>query len=174
VASSAAVPLLPVNEQSFTDLIVPLVQPGYRLACAMLHDSQLAEDVVQDASLIAWRKLGRLEDRSQLRSWFLGIVANECRNARRRTWLRSVSVGLPSRLAVGSGEDRIVTRADLRQALRQLRHQDQLVVTLHFYFDMPMPEIAAVAGVSVEAARSRLYRAVRQLRPELAIEEALR
>jgi RNA polymerase sigma-70 factor, ECF subfamily len=174
VASSAAVPLLPVNEQSFTDLIVPLVQPGYRLACAMLHDSQLAEDVVQDASLIAWRKLGRLDDRSQLRSWFLGIVANECRNARRRTWLRSVSLGLPSRLAVGSGEDRIVTRADLRQALRQLRHQDQLVVTLHFYFDMPMPEIAAVAGVSVEAARSRLYRAVRQLRPELAIEEALR
>jgi len=174
VASSATTPLQPVNEQSFTDLIVPLVQPGYRLACAMLHDSQLAEDVVQDASLIAWHKLGRLEDRSQLRSWFLGIVANECRNARRRTWLRSVTLGLPTRLAVGSGEDRIVATADLRQALRQLRHQDQLVVTLHFYFDMPMTEIAAVAGISVEAARSRLYRAVRQLRPELAIEEALR
>jgi RNA polymerase sigma-70 factor, ECF subfamily len=166
--------VLPINEQSFRDLLVPVLQAGYRLAGAMLHDPQAAEDVVQDASLIAWRKLPHVEDRSRVRSWFLGIVANECRNARRRTWLRSVTLGLPSRLAVGSGEDRIVTRADLRRALRQLRHQDQLVVTLHFYFDMPMPEIAEVAGISVEAARSRLYRAVRQLRPELAIEEALR
>jgi len=77
-------------------------------------------------------------------------------------------------MAVGSGEDGIVNRADLRQALWQLRYGDQLVVTLYFYLDMPMPEIAAVAGISVEAARSRLYRAVRQLRPELAIEEALK
>jgi RNA polymerase sigma-70 factor, ECF subfamily len=162
------------NEQSFADVLVPLLQSGYRLAGAMLHDPQAAEDVVQEASLIAWRKLPKVEDRKNLRAWFLGIVANECRNARRRRWLSRVSLGLPSRLAVGSGEDRIVNRADLRQALRQMRYDDQLVVTLYFYLDMPMPEIAAVAGISIEAARSRLYRAVRQLRPELAMEEALR
>src|SRR5690348_4716505 len=165
---------MPVNEQSFGDLLVPVLQDGYRLAGAMLHDPQAAEDVVQEASLIAWHKLPRIEDKSRVRSWFLAIVANECRNARRRTWLRSVTLGLPGRLSVGSGEDRMVTRADLRQALRQLRHQDQLVVTLYFYFDMTMPEIAAVAHISVEAARSRLYRAVRQLRPGIAVEEALR
>ena len=45
------------NEQSFTDLLVPLLQSGYRLAGAMLHDPLAAEDVVQEASLIAWRKL---------------------------------------------------------------------------------------------------------------------
>jgi RNA polymerase sigma-70 factor, ECF subfamily len=163
-----------VNEQSFADLLVPLLQSGYRLAGAMLHDPQGAEDVVQEASLIAWRKLPKLEDRSNVRVWFLGIVANECRNARRRRWLSRVTLGLPIRLAVGSGEDQIVNRADLRQALRQLRYDDQLVVSLYFYLDMPMPEIAAVAGISIEAARSRLYRAVRQLRPDLAIEEALR
>lgn len=162
------------SEQSFADLLVPLLQSGYRLAGAMLHDPQAAEDVVQEASLIAWRKLPKLDDRSNVRAWFLGIVANECRNARRRRWLSSVTLGLPSRLAVGSGEDGMVNRADLRQALRQLRYEDQLVVTLHFYLDMPMSEIAAVAGTSIEAARSRLYRAVRQLRPELAIEEALK
>jgi RNA polymerase sigma-70 factor, ECF subfamily len=174
VASQTVSPAQRVNEQSFADLLVPLLQSGYRLAGAMMHDPQAAEDVVQEASLIAWRKLSKLEDSSNVRAWFLGIVANECRNARRRRWLSSVTLGLPSRLAVGSGEDRTVNRADLRQALRQLRHEDQLVITLHFYLDMPMPEIAAVAGVSIEAARSRLYRAVRQLRPELAIEEALR
>ncbi len=163
-----------LNEQAFTALLVPLVQPAYRLACALLHDSQLAEDVVQEASLIAWRKLGRLEDRSRLRAWFLGIVANECRNARRRSWLRRVGLGLPSALAVMSGEDRWVDRADLSEALRRLPHEDRLVVSLYFYLDMRLTEVAAVAGASVEATRRRLYRAIHRLRPDLEIEEALR
>lgn len=163
-----------VNEQSFTDLLVPLLQSAHRLAGAMLHDAETARDVVQEASLIAWRKLGKLEDKSRIRPWFLGIVANECRNARRRRWLTNVTLGLPSRLAVPSTEDRTINRADLRRALNRLPYQDQLVVTLYFYLDLPIQEIATVSGLSVEAARSRLYRAIRQLRPELSIEEALR
>lgn len=174
MASSAAASAQRVSEQSFTDLLVPLVQPGYRLACAMLHDSRLAEDVVQDASLIAWRKLGRLEDHSRVSSWFLGIVANECRNARRRRWLNIVNFGLPPTLASASGEERWVTHADVREALRRLSHGDRLVVSLYFYLDMPLSEIAAVAGTSLEATRTRLYRAIHRLRPDLTIEEALR
>ncbi len=172
--SQPVVAIQRVNEQSFTDLLVPLVQPAYRLACALLHDGPAAEDVVQDASVIAWRKFGRLDDRSRLRAWFLGVVANECRNAKRRRWFTSVGLGLPSVLTVASGENRIVDRADLRQALRQLPHDDRLVVTLYFYLDMPLPEIAAVARTSVGAARARLYRAIRRLRPDLVMEEALK
>jgi RNA polymerase sigma-70 factor, ECF subfamily len=174
VASHAAPAARQINEQVFTDLLVPLVQPGYRLACAMLHDSQLAEDVVQEASLIAWRKLKRLEDRSRVRAWFLGIVANECRNARRRRWWRGVTFGLPPTLSVASGEDRWISNTDVRDALRRLSHEDQLIVSLYFYLDMPLDEVATVLGSKVEAARKRLYRAVHRMRPDLAVEEALR
>ena len=162
-----------VSERSFTDLLAPLVQPGYRLACAMLHDPQGAQDVVQEASLTAWRKFDRLYDRRRLRSWFLGIVANECRNARRRVWITGVSLGLPAGLSVVSTEERILRGADLRRALGRLAHDDRLVVVLYFYLDMPLAEVAAVAGTSVGAARARLYRAIRRLRPDLAIEEAI-
>ena len=155
------------------DLLAPLVQPGYRLACAMLHEPQAAEDVLQEASLIAWRKRGRVHDQTRLRAWFLGIVANECRNARRRTWATRVSVGLPSWLSVGSTEERVLRGTDLRRALRQLSHDDRLVVSLYFYLDMPLEEVAAVAGVSTGAARARLYRAIRRLRPDLVLQEAL-
>jgi RNA polymerase sigma-70 factor, ECF subfamily len=163
-----------VDEQAFTDLLLPLVRPGYRLACAMLHDSEAAEDVVQEASVIAWRKLDRLGERTRVAAWFLSIVANECRNARRRRWTTSVKFGLPLTLGVASGEERWVTRADVRRAVLRLPHDDRLAVSLFFYLDMPLTEVAAVAGTSVEAARSRLYRAVRRLRPDLAVEEALR
>ena len=164
----------PLNEQAFTDLLVPLVQPGYRLACAMLHDSQLAEDAVQEASLIAWRKLLHLDDRSRIRAWFLGIVANECRNARRTKWLRGVSFGLSPNLSIATGEERWVNKADVRAALRNLSHEDRLVVSLYFYLDMPVDEVAQVVGASADATRKRLYRAIQRMRPDLAIEEALK
>lgn len=161
------------NEQVFTDLLVPLVEPGYRLACAMLHDAQAAEDAVQEASLTAWRKFGRLEDRGRLRPWFLGIVANECRNARRKKWVAGVTLGLPGWLSVRSAEERIVQGEDVRRALARLRHRDRLVVALYYYLDMPLEEVAVVVGDSVVATRARLYRSVRRLRPGVGLQEAI-
>ena len=162
------------REKDFEDLILPLAQRGYRLACAMLHDPQAAQDAVQEASLTAWRKLPGVRDRGRVRPWFLGIVVNECRNSRRLKWVSGVDVGIPDALSVVSGEDRILRGADLRRAVNQLGKQDRLVVILFFYIDLPLEEVAAVTGSSVGAARARLYRAVKRLRPDLEIQEALR
>jgi len=174
VASRVSGGFSKVGEQSFTDLLAPLVQPAYRLACAMLHDAPAAEDAVQEASLIAWRKLKSLDDPSRLRPWFLGIVANECRNTRRQRWWTRVTFGLPATLSGVSGDDRSVSRADVRAALRRLTHDDRLVVSLYFYLDMPVRDVAAVLRISVDATRQRLHRAIHRLRPDLEIEEALR
>jgi DNA-directed RNA polymerase specialized sigma24 family protein len=102
------------------------------------------------------------------------VVANNCRNARRRKWVADVRLGLPEQLSVVSGEERSLRGTDLRRAIARLRHEDRLVVVLYFYLDMPLEDVAAVARCSVGAARARLYRSVQRLRPELAVEEALR
>jgi RNA polymerase sigma-70 factor (ECF subfamily) len=164
---------LPVSESTFADLLKPLIEPGFRLALAMLHDSHAAEDAVQEASFTAWRKLGRLRDQGRLKPWFLGVVANKCRNARRARW-SGVEIGVPEQLSVVSGEEKTLGGADLRRAIARLGHDDRLVVVLYFYLDMPLDEVAAVAGSSFGATRARLYRAVKKLRPDVAIEEALR
>jgi RNA polymerase sigma-70 factor (ECF subfamily) len=161
------------REKDFEDLILPLADRGYRLACAMLHDPQAAQDAVQEASLTAWRKLSGVRDRGRVRPWFLGIVVNECRNSRRLKWVSGVDVGLAEELSVVSGEDKILRGADLRRAVNQLGTQDRLVVILFFYVDLPLEEVAAVMGSSVGAARARLYRAVKRLRPDIEIQEAL-
>jgi RNA polymerase sigma-70 factor (ECF subfamily) len=163
-----------VSEQTFADLLHPLIEPGFRLALAMLHDPQAAEDAVQEASFTAWRKLARIKDRDRIRPWFLGVVANQCRNARRLKWSTGVSLGLPEHLSVVSPEERSLRGADLRQAVARLRHEDRLVVVLYFYLDMSLDDVAAVAGSSVSATRARLYRSVRKLRPDLDLQEALR
>jgi len=161
------------REKDFEDLILPLADRGYRLACAMLHDPQAAQDAVQEASLTAWRKLSGVRDRGRVRPWFLGIVVNECRNSRRLKWVSDVNVGLSEELSIVSGEEKILRGADLRRAVNQLGTQDRLVVILFFYIDLPLVEVATVTGTSVGAARARLYRAVKRLRPNIEIQEAL-
>ena len=64
--------------------------------------------------------------------------------------------------------------ADLRRAIMRLTPRDRVVVVLFFYLDLPLEEVARAAGVSVAAARGRLYRSVKKLRPGLELEEALR
>ncbi len=161
------------HEKDFEDLILPLAEPGYRLACAMLRDPQAAQDAIQEASVTAWRKLPGVRDRRRVRPWFLGIVVNECRNSRRLKWAVGVDVGLPERLTIVSAEEKVLRGADLRRAINQLGKLDRLAVILFFYIDLPLEEVALVLGTSVGAARGRLYRAVKRLRPDLEIQEAL-
>ena len=78
------------DERAFEALIAPLVEPGLRLAYAMLGDHAEAEDVLQEAVMRAWRKLSQLKPGMPARPWFLAIVGNHCRNLRRTRWFRMV------------------------------------------------------------------------------------
>ena len=168
----AEIKSLPVGESTFADLLKPLIEPGFRLALAMLHDPTAAEDAVQEASFTAWRKLGRMADRGRLRPWFLGVVANKCRNARRSKWTSRIEL-TEDISVVSSSEESTLRGADLRRAINRLGHDDRLVVVLYFYLDLPVDEVATVTGASVGATRTRLHRAIKKLRPGVAIEEAL-
>src|SRR3977135_1742645 len=85
------------DAHAFAALIEPLLNPAYRLAAVMLADRSAAEDAVQEASIKAWRKFGQLRgDAGSLRSWFLSIVANECRMTRRQRWFTVVKQADPA------------------------------------------------------------------------------
>jgi RNA polymerase sigma-70 factor (ECF subfamily) len=154
---------------AFGALIAPLVHPAYQLAVGMLQDATEAEDVVQEACLTAWRKLGQLRAATSLRPWFLAIVASRCRRARRSRWLSVIKQADP--VGIVADEDASdpsgTVAADLRLACRRLAHDELLVLTLHYCLDLPLDEVGTTLGISREAAKSRLYRAVRKLRPML-------
>ncbi len=73
----------------------------------------------------------------------------------------------PARLAAATRTRDLEQGQDVLRALAGLRHQDRLVVVLHYWLDLPIDEVAAVAGVSPSAAKARLYRAVDRLRGQL-------
>ena len=159
------------DASSFSELIEPLLDPAFRLAAVMLADRAGAEDAVQEASIKAWRKLRQLRGgESSLRPWFLSIVANECRMARRQRWWSVVKLAEPPGADRGA-PDAYGAVGDVRRALLRLKPEDRLPLVLHFYLDLPLDEVARALGVSEPAAKSRIYRAARRLRPELAMEE---
>jgi len=156
------------DPDAFASLIQPLLDPAYRLAAVMLADRTAAEDAVQEASIKAWRKFRQLKgDERSLRSWFLSIVANECRMARRQRLWSVVKVAEPPRESADAG----AMTSDLKDAVLRLPADDRLPLVLFFYLDLPVEEVARTLGVSEPAARSRIYRAAAKLRADLQAEE---
>ncbi len=158
------------DPDAFSTLIQPLLDPAYRLAAVMLADRSAAEDAVQEASIKAWRKFGQLrgDDRS-LRSWFLSIVANECRMARRQRWWSVVRLAEPRPATAGAPSSEL--SSDLKDAVLRLPADDRLPLVLFFYLDLPVDEVARTLGVTESAARSRIYRSARRLRSDLTEED---
>ena len=157
------------DANSFAVLLEPLLDPAYRLAAVMLTDRSSAEDAVQEASIKAWRKLRQLRgDVKSLRPWFLSIVANECRMARRQRWWSVLKV---AELPPSQSSTEQSSTSDLRSALLKLSADDRLPLVLHFYLDLPLDEVARTLRVSPAAAKSRIYRAAKRLRSDLTLEE---
>jgi RNA polymerase sigma-70 factor (ECF subfamily) len=154
------------DDAAFEALLEPLLDQAYRLACAMLHDPQAAEDVVQEAAFKAWRKLSQLREGSEMRPWFLGIVANECRSEKRSRW-RSVTQSVLPEQPLESADETIIAGVELRRVLRAIEPGKRLVLVLHWYLDLPLEDIAAITGISAHAAESRLLRATRELKKRM-------
>jgi len=161
------------EEGAFDALIGPLVEYGYRLAYTMLGSRDDAEDAVQEATVKAWSNLGRLKDGAAVRSWFLTIVANQCRSMRRGRWWSVLKVADPERHAAGP-EDEAVRHTEMTRALARLSPDERLALQLRYYMDLRLDEVAAVLGVSETAAKSRIHRATQRLRPGLEVPEGLR
>jgi len=157
---------------AFTAQLEVVLDPAHRLATVMLGDRTAAEDAVQEAALKAWRKYGQLKGGAEsFRAWFLSIVANECRMARRGRWWQVVRMPeLPTPL---DSPEELAAASDLRAAISKLGPADQAALFCHFYLDMPMDQVARVLRVSPAAARSRVYRAAQKLRPDLDPSEDL-
>jgi len=157
---------------AFAELLATVLDPAFRLAMTMLKDRSAAEDAVQEAAFKSWRRLDRFRAGAALRPWFLAIVANECRTARRSRWWqvrRLDEVALRPRTVAPEGK--WAERMDLDAALDQLPRRHLLALTLYYHLDLPIEEVGRVLGCSPGAARQRIHRALAAIRPGMNVEE---
>lgn len=130
-----------------------------------------AADVVAETYLTAWRRLDRVPDGPEARLWLFGaarrVTANHRRGRMRRDALaerlRSHLAGLPATEEPDDGTAEVV-----REAMAALKPDDREVLALVCWEELDPSEAARVLGIPAATARTRLHRARRRMREQLA------
>jgi len=131
----------------------------------ILRDRELARDAVQNALLRVWRDLPGLRDPERFDAWLHRLLVNACLDEARRLRRRPIEVDvLPIDPATTDEAQRLADRDLVDRALERLDPALRALVVLHYFLGYPVPEAAALLGLSLTAAKSRLHRAMTALR----------
>lgn len=139
----------------------------YRLAVAIVHDHSLAEDVVQDVMLKAWRNLPDHDGDVPVR-WLRTVTRNASIDLLRQRRFDEVTTTPPEPGSSTAQPDRIIEGRQhldaLWDALGNLDQDARTMLVLRETESMGYDEIAATIGISPSAVKAKLYRARHQLR----------
>jgi RNA polymerase sigma-70 factor, ECF subfamily len=158
------------RDRWFARLCEELRPDLFRFAFWLARDRQVAEDVVQEALLRAWRARESLDAQASARHWLLTIVRREHARRFERRRLETVRVeelvdSESPELAVA--EERTVL--DMRRAILRLEPDYREPLVLQVLMGQTTQEIAAQLGLTQGAVLTRLYRARQKLKRELGI-----
>ncbi len=156
------------DEAAFARIVAAHHAEMARIAYGICGDSGLAEDAVQAAWSIAWRKLRTLRDSDRVRPWLVAVVANEARHLVRRRGNRPVmELEIDTCDAPASDLADEIDRVDLVNALRRLTPDERALLALRYGAGFDSAEIGPMLGLSASGARARLARLLGRLRKDL-------
>ena len=157
----------------FQRLIIPHLEGAYNLARYLTRDAVLAEDVVQDSMVRAFRAFGQFRG-SSARAWLFAIVRNCSRTAQSQASGAVALVIHESGLGEGAAaqlrehqdpglnpEEEVLRKSEIslvRRAIEAIPEPFREVIVLRELEDLSYAEIAEVTGVPIGTVMSRLAR----------------
>lgn len=160
---------------AWEQLIRRYQEPVFRLAYLLLGDAAEADDVAQETFIRAYLHLGQFDASRPLRPWLLQITANLARNrhrslsryweALRRLWQSQLNEDETDDLALAQQQAQTLWRA-----VRQLRREYQETVYLRYFLELSEAEVAETLRIAPGTVKSRLHRAIKQLRGVIELE----
>lgn len=163
------------DRAAFTVLVHQVSDPLYAVAYRILRDSGLAEDALQNALILAWRRLPHLRDTDRFEAWIHRILVHACydEQQRARRWTANVRVLPVEGPTTPDGSAVIADRDELERMFRRLPIDQRAVFVLHHYLGLPLVEIAEMLEIPAGTVRSRLHYATRGLRAALVSDAEL-
>jgi RNA polymerase sigma-70 factor (ECF subfamily) len=162
------------DRDGFRVLVERYSRPLFRLAFRMTDSETDADEVVQETFLRAWRGLERYDGRASFSTWIYRIAANCALDQLRGRRRRGEVLAMDDRLPLESGApspDRLVFDRQIKEsldlALAGLTVQERTAFVLRHHEDLSIDEISALLGLSREAAKHSVFRAVQKLRRAL-------
>lgn len=137
-------------------------------------DPESAREGTEDVYLVAWRKLDSLPQDEGTLPWLYGtarrVLANQRRATARRTRLTHRLLGISPPLPE-EPEPQVIRRFEEEEvlaALDRLAKNDQEVIRLAYWEELPHQQIGTILGCSTGAVDVRLHRAIRRLEKGLS------
>ena len=166
------------DHEAFGDLVAVSYRRLYGIANLILRDPDRAQDAVQEALVLAWRHMRALRDADAWDAWLYRLTVRSCyktaRNARRRDVIELHVEPDLDPVAIADASWSVDERDRLNRALDRLPLDQRAVMVLHFYVDLPLSEAAAVLGIPVGTAKSRLHRGLEAMRFVMRVEPEAR
>ena len=163
----------PARRKRFDQLVGSYHPDMYRYAAWLSRDRAVADDVVQEALLRAWKSLDSLRDDGAAKQWLLTIVRRENARHFERKRLETVDIDelTPSQSAL------LATRPDeeldeMRKAIFELDDDYREPLVLQVLMGHSTKEIAELMGLRQGAVLTRLHRARLKLKDEVVGEAA--
>ena len=159
------------RRQRFDRLVAVYYPDMYRFAAWLCRDKAIAEDVVQEALLRAWKSLDALRDEGAAKHWLLTIVRRENARYFERRRLETVDIdnlsGTQEALLAESPNEEL---AHLREAIFGLEDDYRDPLVLQVLMGYSTNEIAEMMGLKQGAVLTRLHRARHKLMENVADE----
>jgi RNA polymerase sigma-70 factor (ECF subfamily) len=149
----------------FDELVAVFHQDMYRYAAWLSRDRTVAEDVVQESLLRAWKSLDALREDTAAKHWLLTIVRRENARYFERRRLETVDVDdlTPSQQAL-LAEQPDHELDDMREAIYRLDDDYREPHVLQVLMGYSTNEIGELMGLKQGAVLTRLHRARQKLR----------
>jgi RNA polymerase sigma-70 factor (ECF subfamily) len=157
------------DREAFAVLVHQVSDSLYAVAYRILRDPGLAEDALQNALVLAWRRLPKLREPDRFEAWIHRILIHACYDESRRSkqWRTSVQILPLHAPSIPDGSSAFADRDEIERAFRFLSLEQRAVFVLHHYLGLPLVEIAELLEIPAGTVRSRLHYALAGLRQAL-------
>lgn len=154
-----------IKQQRYEVLVYALHGDLFRYAFWLCHDRQVAEDLVQETFLRAWKALDSLKDEKAAKAWLITILRRE--NARRfeRKQFNLVdldTVPVPDKHSLGLEQD--MENEWLRRHIAELAVEYREPLLLQVLGGFSGEEIAEILDLNKNTVMTRLFRARNKLK----------
>jgi RNA polymerase sigma-70 factor (ECF subfamily) len=159
---------------AFRELVLEHSHAMFRLAWRLTGDESLADDIVQEAFIKAWRNIGNFRMQSSFRSWLHRITVNAAMDhLRKRARHQRHETGelYWETLEHGSITPRPDVQIDVhdqtRAAMMKLSETERAALMLRHFEGHSIKEIARILNLTTGACKQTVFRAVKKMRVEL-------
>jgi RNA polymerase sigma factor (sigma-70 family) len=153
----------------FEQMVKTLGRPAMKFANVLVHDVDLAEEIVQEAFARAWAAPNTPSPEVEFRRYLYRIITNLAHDYYRRQ-SRRAAIQAPDHAALNPVE-MVEKRAGdeaMRRALRVLGLRERQAIYLRYFEDLSFAETARIMGARQGSVRVLVFRALGKLRRELA------